>query len=139
MRIVIDGQDFGQCFTTWETYYRVSPAQSRPPNFSKPPNINSLQFRTSAARSLPNAGYLFDNVTVTTGTGPDSPGCDVTLDKQATRPRSRPAASPTTRSRPATAAVPWHATSVFAIASRAGRRSCAPTASCNASVASAAS
>jgi uncharacterized repeat protein (TIGR01451 family) len=28
-------------------------------------------------------GYLFDNVTVTTGTGPAPPGCDVTIDKQA--------------------------------------------------------
>ena len=84
VRIVIDGQDFGQCFTTWETYYEVDPAQSVAPNFNEPPNINSLQFRTSVGTfTPPDAGYLFDNVTVTTGTGPDSPGCDVTLDKQA--------------------------------------------------------
>ncbi len=84
VRILTDGQDAGQCFTTWETYYRVAPEQSKPPNSSKPPNINSLQFRTSVPTfHLPNAGYRFDNVTVTTGTGPDSPGCDVTIDKQA--------------------------------------------------------
>ena len=47
VRILIDGQDVGQCFTTWETYYRTSPDQSGPPNNAEPPNINSLQFRTS--------------------------------------------------------------------------------------------
>ena len=85
VRILIDGQDFGQCFTTWETYYRTDPEQSGPPNNQKPPNINSLQFRTSVAAPglAADAGYLFDNVTVTTGTGPASPGCDVTIDKQA--------------------------------------------------------
>ena len=82
VRIVIDGEDAGQCFTTWETYYRFAPEQK--PYGNKPPNINSLQFRTSVGGlTQPNAGYLFDNVTVTTGTGPDSPECDVTLDKQA--------------------------------------------------------
>ena len=84
VRILIDDQDTGQCFTTWETYYRFAEEQNRPPNFNEPPNINSLQFRASVATfARQNAGYLFDNVTVTTGTGPDSPGCDVTLDKQA--------------------------------------------------------
>ena len=84
VRILVDDEDAGQCFTTWETYYRVDPAQSVAPNFSEPPNINSLQFRTSVPTfHVPDAGYLFDNITVTTGTGPDSPGCDVTLDKQA--------------------------------------------------------
>jgi uncharacterized repeat protein (TIGR01451 family) len=84
VRILIDGRDFGQCFTTWETYYRTSSEQSGAPNFNKPPNINSLQFRASQPTfHLTNAGYLFDNVTVTTGTGPASPGCDVTIDKQA--------------------------------------------------------
>ena len=90
VRILIDGQDVGQCFTTWETYYRTAPAQSRPPNNGEPPNINSLQFRTSVPRpGFANAGYLFDNVTVTTGTGPASPGCDVTIDKQADAPTVR--------------------------------------------------
>ena len=86
VRILIDGQDVGQCFTTWETYYRTAPEQSGPPNNSEPPNINSLQFRTSVPSPpgfATSGGYLFDNVTVTTGTGPASPGCDVTIDKQA--------------------------------------------------------
>ena len=52
VRIVIDGEDAGQCFTTWETYYRVAPEQSMPPNFSEPPNINSLQSAPPSARSL---------------------------------------------------------------------------------------
>jgi uncharacterized repeat protein (TIGR01451 family) len=88
VRILIDGQDVGQCFTTWETYYRTDPVQSGPPNNGEPPNINSLQFRTSVPTpaGFATAGYLFDNVTVTTGTGPASPGCDVTIDKQADAP-----------------------------------------------------
>jgi uncharacterized repeat protein (TIGR01451 family) len=91
VRILIDGQDFGQCFTTWETYYRTDPVQDRPPNNGEPPNINSLQFRTSVGTppGFATAGYLFDNVTVTTGTGPASPGCDVTIDKQADAPTVR--------------------------------------------------
>jgi uncharacterized repeat protein (TIGR01451 family) len=77
VRILIDGVDTGQCFTTWEEYYRH--VEMRPP-----PEINSLQFRASQATfHTPNAGYLFDNVTTTTGTGPTSPGCDVTIDKEA--------------------------------------------------------
>jgi uncharacterized repeat protein (TIGR01451 family) len=89
VRILIDGQDDGQCFTTWENYYRVSPDQAGPPNNGEPPNINSLQFRTSVqgpSTLAPNGGYLFDNVTVTTGTGSASPGCDITVDKQADAP-----------------------------------------------------
>ena len=88
VRILIDGQDFGQCFTTWENYYRVAPEQKPPPNSGEPPSLNSLQFRTSvqATGPLAQGGYLFDNVTVTTGTGPASPGCDVTIDKQADSP-----------------------------------------------------
>lgn len=88
VRILIDGQDFGQCFTTWETYYRTDPVQNKPPNNGEPPSINSLQFRTSVRppAGFATAGYLFDNVTVTTGTGPATPGCDVTIDKQADAP-----------------------------------------------------
>lgn len=88
VRILIDGRDVGQCFTTWETYYRTDPVQSGPPNNGEPPSINSLQFRTSVPTppGFATAGYLFDNVTVTTGTGPASPGCDVTIDKQADAP-----------------------------------------------------
>jgi uncharacterized repeat protein (TIGR01451 family) len=88
MRILIDGQDFGQCFTTWENYYRLDPEQAGPNN-NMPPAINSLQFRTSIEGPpalLTTGGYLFDNVIVTTGTGPASPGCDVTIDKQADSP-----------------------------------------------------
>ena len=84
VRILIDGQDFGQCFTTWETYYRTSPEQAPAPNFQQPPDINSLQFRASQDTFHGvDGGYVFDNVTVTTGTGPTPPGCDVTIDKQA--------------------------------------------------------
>ena len=89
VRILIDGQDVGQCFTTWENYYRVAPEQAGPPNNGEPPSINSLQFRTSVqgpGALAQTGGYLFDNVTVTTGTGPASPGCDVTIDKQADAP-----------------------------------------------------
>ena len=87
VRILIDGQDVGKCFTTWENYYRVASEQAGPPNNGEPPNINSLQFRVSAPTFHESgAGYLFDNVTVTTGTGPASPGCDVTIDKQADAP-----------------------------------------------------
>ena len=39
--------------------------------------------RARRLAGLADAGYLFDNVIVTTGTGPASPGCDVTIDKQA--------------------------------------------------------
>jgi len=81
VRILIDNQDVGQCFTTWETYYRDQQNQSGPPN------IDRLQFRAGGVQGPPelaqSGGYLFDNVTVTTGTGPASPGCDVTIDKQA--------------------------------------------------------
>jgi uncharacterized repeat protein (TIGR01451 family) len=93
VRILIDGQDVGQCFTTWETYYRTDPVQAGPPNNGEPPSINSLQFRTSVPTppGFATAGYLFDNVTVTTGTGPASPGCDVTIDKQADAPTVRAA------------------------------------------------
>ena len=87
VRVLIDGQDVGQCFTTWENYYRLSPEQTIPNN-NMPPAINSLQFRTSqqGPAALLGHGYLFDNVSVTTGTGPSLPGCDVTIDKQADSP-----------------------------------------------------
>ena len=61
MRLFIDGEDLGQCFTTWENYYWAG----GPP--SAPPVINSLQFRLSVPgpEALLGAGYLFDNVTAT--------------------------------------------------------------------------
>ena len=85
VRILIDGQDVGQCFTTWETYYRTAPVQAKPPNDSEPPNLNSLQFRTSVPRARwPRHRWL----PVRQRHGHDryrpcSPGCDVTIDKQA--------------------------------------------------------
>ena len=47
VRIAVDGRDVGQCFTTWENYYRTAPEQAPPPNANTPADINSLQFRTS--------------------------------------------------------------------------------------------
>ena len=32
VRIAIDNRDVGQCFTTWENYYRTAPEQAPPPN-----------------------------------------------------------------------------------------------------------
>ena len=140
VRILIDGQDVGQCFTTWETYYRTDPVQSGPPNNGEPPNINSLQFRTSVPTppGFATAGYLFDNVTVTTGTGAASPGCDVTIDKQADAPTVRAAGlegySITARNRGSTVArnlrvcdhLPPHTTFVRADRklTRVGRQRC---------------
>jgi uncharacterized repeat protein (TIGR01451 family) len=69
VRIFIDGADVGQCFTTWENFY---------PRVPEPvPAINSLQFRSSGGEvpSLVGGGYLFDNVTITTGNGAGPAGC----------------------------------------------------------------
>jgi uncharacterized repeat protein (TIGR01451 family) len=87
VQILVDGQDSGECFGTWENYYRLDPGQFIP-NGNIPPAINSLQFRTSqqGPATLQGHGYLFDNVSVTTGTGPSLPGCDVTIDKEADSP-----------------------------------------------------
>jgi uncharacterized repeat protein (TIGR01451 family) len=83
VRIFIDGNDVGQglgkCFTTWENYYRTSPEQEPPPNVNNPASINSLQFRSSVRGSddlEQTGGYLFDNVTTTTASGPGpAAGC----------------------------------------------------------------
>ena len=83
VKIFIDGNDvgksLGQCFTTWENYYRTSPEQAPPPNVNTPADINSLQFRSAIqgpARLAQTGGYLFDNVTVTTANGPGpAAGC----------------------------------------------------------------
>jgi uncharacterized repeat protein (TIGR01451 family) len=86
VRIYIDGQDLGQCFTTWENYYRTAEEQAPPPNRNTPATINSLQFRSSVPGfSGVDGGYLFDNVTVTTANGAGPPGCDVEVDKDADR------------------------------------------------------
>jgi uncharacterized repeat protein (TIGR01451 family) len=85
VRIFIDGRDLGQCFTTWENYYRTAPEQAPPPNVNTPASINSLQFRSSVPGPdfLAGGGYLFDNVTVTTANGPGPAGCDLVIDKEA--------------------------------------------------------
>jgi uncharacterized repeat protein (TIGR01451 family) len=84
VRVYIDGKDFGQCFTTWENYYRAPPG---PPFYGEgrePPVSNSLEFRSTGAQedqSLVGGGYLFDNVKIKTDNGPGPPGCDVPIDK----------------------------------------------------------
>ena len=93
VRIAIDNRDVGQCFTTWENYYRTAPEQAPPPNRNTPADINSLQFRSAvpgfAGPAPPNGGYLFDNVTVVTSNGPGPPGCDLVIDKEADAPTVR--------------------------------------------------
>lgn len=77
-RVFIDGNDTGQCFASWENYYRLW----QPENLGQ--NTSGLQFRaTVAGFSGMNAGFLFDNVTYTSSDGPAPPGCDVPIEKQA--------------------------------------------------------
>jgi uncharacterized repeat protein (TIGR01451 family) len=77
VRIYIDGQDLGQCFTTWENFYRRTSQGVQ--------IINSLQFRASggAVPGIVGKGYLFDNVSTTTANGPGPPGCDLPIEKEA--------------------------------------------------------
>ena len=77
VRISVDGADLGQCFTTWENYYRTAPEQAPPPNRNTPATINSLQFRSSVPGppALAGGGYLFDNVSITPSNGPGPKGC----------------------------------------------------------------
>ncbi len=88
VRISVDGVDLGQCFTTWENYYRTAPEQAPPPNRNTPATINSLQFRSSVPGppALAGNGYLFDNVSITPSNGPGPPGCDVPIEKTADSP-----------------------------------------------------
>ena len=88
VRISVDGEDLGQCFTTWENYYRTAPEQAPPPNVNTPADINSLQFRSSVPGppALLGNGYLFDNVSITPSDGPGPPGCDVPIEKTADSP-----------------------------------------------------
>jgi uncharacterized repeat protein (TIGR01451 family) len=87
VRIYIGNRDLGQCFTTWENYYRTAPEQAPPPNVNTPATINSLQFRSSAPTfDGVDGGYLFDNVTITTANGPGPRGCDIVVDKDADTP-----------------------------------------------------
>ena len=86
VRISVDGVDLGQCFTTWENYYRTAPEQAPPPNRNTPATINSLQFRSSVPGPpalATTGGYLFDNVSITPSGGPGPPGCDVPIEKEA--------------------------------------------------------
>ena len=85
VRISVDGVDLGQCFTTWENYYRTAPEQAPPPNRNTPATINSLQFRSGVQGppELAGGGYLFDNVSITPSNGPGPPGCDVPIEKDA--------------------------------------------------------
>ena len=78
VRILIDGRDVGECFTTWENLYRH---QSQ-----AVPTTNTLLFRSSGEqenKSLVGGGYLFDNVTITTAKGAGPPTCDLPIEKQA--------------------------------------------------------
>ena len=89
VRISVDDRDLGQCFTTWENYYRTAPEQAPPPNVNTPADINSLQFRSSVpgpAALATSGGYLFDNVSITPSNGPGPPGCDVPIEKTADSP-----------------------------------------------------
>jgi uncharacterized repeat protein (TIGR01451 family) len=92
VRISVDGKDLGQCFTTWENYYRTAPEQAPPPNRNTPATINSLQFRSSVPGppALAGNGYLFDNVSITPSDGPGPPGCDEVIDKKADQQTVRP-------------------------------------------------
>lgn len=77
VRILIDGHDVGQCFTTWETYYPIH--QNKPA-----PVSDRLLFLSGDAGNdltLLNGGYLFDNVITTTSNGAGPPGCDLTIGK----------------------------------------------------------
>ena len=77
VRIAVDDVDSGQCFTTWENYYRTAPEQAPPPNANTPADINSLQFRSGVqgpAGLATSGGYLFDNVSITPSNGPGPQG-----------------------------------------------------------------
>jgi uncharacterized repeat protein (TIGR01451 family) len=80
VRISIDGQDAGQCFTTWENYYREGEKHEPAPS-------DRLLFlsgnRDGDRPSLLGGGYLFDNVTTTTAPGNGPPTCDLPIDKKA--------------------------------------------------------
>jgi uncharacterized repeat protein (TIGR01451 family) len=79
VRIFIDGEDVGQCFTTWENFYRAT-SQAVPIS-------DRLLFlsgnRDGNRLSLLGGGYRFDNVTTTTARGRGPADCDTPIDKQA--------------------------------------------------------
>jgi len=72
-RIFIDGNDIGNqlgvCFTTWENFYRATDQDV--------PVTNSIIFRAAGGQhpNLVDGGFLFDNVSNTTGTGRGPLGC----------------------------------------------------------------
>jgi uncharacterized repeat protein (TIGR01451 family) len=78
LRIYIDGQDYGQCFTTWENFYRATSQEV--------PISDRLLFlsgnRDGDHLSLLHGGYLFDDVRTTTANGPGPPNCDVPIEKK---------------------------------------------------------
>lgn len=78
VRISIDGKDAGHCFTTWESSNGANvPISDRLLLLSGNKDGNRL--------GLLNGGYLFDNVSVTTG-GAGPPGCDLPIEKKADSP-----------------------------------------------------
>ena len=78
VRIAIDGQDAGQCFTTWENFYRATSQECR----SAIACCSSPAVAPGMSLGVLGGGYLFDNVTTTTA-GPGPPGCDLPIEKQA--------------------------------------------------------
>ncbi len=78
VRLAVDGKDVGQCFGSWENYYRsLEPSE-------EPKPVDELIFRSAlTVPSLLGQGYLFDNVSTTTGNGPDPASCEMPIEKQA--------------------------------------------------------
>jgi uncharacterized repeat protein (TIGR01451 family) len=75
VRVSVDGTDTGQCFASWENYYRMW----QPGNFQ---NTSDLEFRaTVAGFSGTNAGYLFDNVSYSSSNGAGPEPCDLDIGK----------------------------------------------------------
>jgi uncharacterized repeat protein (TIGR01451 family) len=75
VRISVDGQDSGQCFTTWESTYNPVPITDR--------LLFLVGNRNGDIPTLLGGGYLFDDVTTTTSDVGGPPGCDETIDKTA--------------------------------------------------------
>ena len=83
VRLYVDGTDMGEeldeCFTTWEQFYREVSHESVPVT-------NSIEFRVqgngTTIANLVGGGYLFDNVSNTTGTsgGPAPTTCGLAED-----------------------------------------------------------
>ena len=78
VRISVDGQDSGECFTTWESTYNPVPITDR--------LLFLVGNRNGDIPTLLGGGYLFDNVTTTTSATGGPPGCDETVDKTADSP-----------------------------------------------------